>query len=217
MSESINESLEAIESGDASAQDVIEDLGILNEEELSDSEDAFVQLIGAMAGSIAELQENVFSKPEIEVSLTKEAEAFIEDGKVESFLPEKQYDTDAGADIRACIPSELQIYGEEWATINTGIKLQIPDGYEVQVRPRSGLAYKNGISVLNTPGTIDSDYTGEIKVILVNHSFTDYIVSPGDRIAQLVVSRTEPVQFSAADTIEDTSRGDDGFGSTGVE
>ena len=92
---------------------------------------------------------------------------------------------------------------------------EIPDGYEIQVRPRSGLAAKNGITVLNSPGTIDSDYTGEIKVILINLSNEKFVVNPGDRIAQMVVARYERVEWNEVATLDETERGEGGFGHTG--
>ena len=96
------------------------------------------------------------------------------------------------------------------------IRMEIPSGYEIQVRPRSGLALKYGITVLNTPGTIDSDYRGEVGIVLINHSDRDFVVNDGDRIAQLVLAKVELALFTTAETLGSTTRGSGGFGSTGV-
>lgn len=101
------------------------------------------------------------------------------------------------------------------ALIPTGLHIPLPEGYEAQVRPRSGLALKYGITVLNTPGTIDGDYTGDIGVILINHGTEDFIVNQGDRIAQLVIIKYEQVEFNIVDILEETERGEGGFGHTG--
>ena len=101
--------------------------------------------------------------------------------------------------------------------IPTGLHIELPDGYEAQVRPRSGLAAKNGVTVLNAPGTIDADYRGEIKVILINHSATPFTVHSGDRIAQMIVARYEKVSWVSADSLSDTARGEGGFGHTGIK
>lgn len=120
-------------------------------------------------------------------------------------------------DISAFLESgELVIPAGEYRTVPTGVYLEIPDGFEVQVRSRSGLAFKNGIMVLNSPGTIDSDYRGEVKICLMNHSKVDYTVRNGDRIAQLVLSRFEKAVFSFKNELSSTERGIGGFGSTGV-
>ena len=102
-----------------------------------------------------------------------------------------------------------------YSIIPCGFSIEIPLGYEGQVRPRSGMAAKMGITVLNAPGTIDSDYRGEVKVILINHGFSDRIIDAGDRIAQLVISPVQPVAMVEVDTLDETARGDGGFGSTG--
>ena len=122
----------------------------------------------------------------------------------------------AGADVSAASDCPVAIAPGEWKLIPTGLSVEIPEGYEIQVRPRSGLAAKYGVTVLNAPGTIDSDYRGEISVILINHGSQDFIVNPGDRIAQLVVSRVERAEFTCTGGISRTERGDGGFGSTGV-
>lgn len=123
----------------------------------------------------------------------------------------------AGADIRAFLPDgPITLLPGEFRMIPTGIRLEIPLGYEVQVRPRSGLAAKHGITVLNSPGTIDSDYRGEVKVILINHGKEKFIINSGDRIAQLVAARVEQALFQLSDELNDSERGEGGFGSTGV-
>ena len=122
----------------------------------------------------------------------------------------------AGADVKACLEHPIEIKSQEIKLIPTGIFLEIPEGYEVQVRPRSGLALKSGITVLNTPGTIDSDYRGELKVILINHSKNSFIVENGMRIAQIVVQPTIRAEFELQEEIQETARGSQGFGHTGV-
>ncbi len=122
----------------------------------------------------------------------------------------------AGADVKACIVNDVWILPGESALIPTGIKVAIPSGYEIQVRPRSGLALKNQITVLNTPGTIDADYRGEIGVILINHGKESFQVVRGMRIAQVVLARVPRARFvSAAETLNTTARGSGGFGHTG--
>lgn len=122
----------------------------------------------------------------------------------------------AGADLCAKISQPLTIKAGKFAMVPTGLYFEIPEGYEVQVRPRSGLAAKNGVTVLNTPGTIDSDYRGEIKVILVNLSETDFVINNGDRIAQMIVAPVTQAEFIVSDKLSETERGTGGFGSTGV-
>ena len=133
------------------------------------------------------------------------------------YMPSYAHDGDAGADIRASLAEPMTIEPHTWNAVPTGLFANIPYGYENQIRPRSGLAFKNGITVLNTPGTIDCNYRGEIKVILINHSDTDFIVEDGDRIAQMVVAPVTRAEFGGADVIEETVRGEGGFGSTGVK
>lgn len=131
-------------------------------------------------------------------------------------IPEYKTEGSAGVDLQAYISdTPLFILPGERKLINTGIKLAIPKGYEGQIRSRSGLALKHGIKVLNSPGTIDSDYTGEIGVILQNTSKAPFEVVDGDRIAQLVFSKVESVTFEEVNSLEATSRGEGGFGSTG--
>ncbi len=132
-------------------------------------------------------------------------------------LPEYGSLEAAGADLHASLPSDIILKkGGGRALIPTGIILEIPSGYEGQVRPRSGLAIKHGITVLNTPGTIDSDYRGEVKVILINMGDEDVIISHHDRIAQLVIAPVQRIQFIPTDYTSMTHRGSSGFGSTGV-
>ena len=121
----------------------------------------------------------------------------------------------AGMDLRAAIDAEVALEPGERAAIPTGIAIALPHGYECQVRPRSGLALKNGVTVLNTPGTIDEDYRGEISVILVNHGRDAFVVERGARIAQAVFARYERVRLDPADSLESSERGAGGFGSTG--
>lgn len=131
-------------------------------------------------------------------------------------LPEYATEEAAGADVRAHLAEPLMIAPGKSAMVPTGIKCAIPSGYEIQVRPRSGLAYKHQITVLNTPGTIDSDYRGEIKIILINHGNDTFIVEPGMRIAQLVVAPVMKGCFIRATELVGSARGGNGIGSTGV-
>lgn len=122
----------------------------------------------------------------------------------------------SGADVRALIEGDIVMQPGQYLAIPTGLYLDIPEGYEVQVRPRSGLALKEGVTVLNTPGTVDHDYRGELKVILVNFSSKPFVISNGMRIAQLVVSPVLQAEFHEADAVSATTRGANGFGSTGL-
>ncbi|MBO8465804.1 MAG: dUTP diphosphatase [Bacteroidetes bacterium] len=131
-------------------------------------------------------------------------------------LPAYATGSSAGMDLRADIAEPLEIKPLQRAMVPTGIFIALPEGTEAQVRPRSGLAAKYGVTVLNSPGTIDADYRGEVKVILVNLSDTVFIVNPGDRIAQMVIARYEKVEWEACDSLDGTSRGEGGFGSTGM-
>jgi len=130
-------------------------------------------------------------------------------------LPAYATELSAGMDLRASLDAPLTLGPLERALVPTGLYIALPPGFEAQVRPRSGLAAKHGITVLNTPGTIDADYRGEIKVILVNLSQTPFEIVPGERIAQMVVARHERVEWTEVDTLDETSRGAGGFGSTG--
>ncbi len=131
-------------------------------------------------------------------------------------LPLYETEGSAGADIRAHLSSPVTIGKGEHVLIPTGLFPEIPEGYEIQVRPRSGLSVRNGITVLNTPGTVDSDYRGEIKVNLVNLGQEDFTVNDGDRIAQIVVMPVIRAFFSEKKSLGTTKRGEGGFGSTGV-
>ena len=133
-----------------------------------------------------------------------------------AFLPEYKTSGSAGADIRAFLSSDLIIKPGEKNIIPTGLFFEIPTGFEIQVRPRSGLAFKSGVTVLNSPGTIDSDYRGELCVILANFSSESFVVHNGDRIAQMVLAPVLQADFEIASTISETERGNGGFGSTGV-
>ncbi|KAA0258070.1 dUTP diphosphatase [Deferribacter autotrophicus] len=130
-------------------------------------------------------------------------------------VPEYKSSGSSGMDLRSRV--DVVIPSGKFKLIPTGVYVELPDGYEAQVRPRSGLALKHGITVLNTPGTIDSDYRGEIKVILVNFGNDDFQVKRGDRIAQLVVAEVIRAEVEIVDEITETERGDGGFGSTGVD
>ncbi|CRX37625.1 dUTP diphosphatase [Estrella lausannensis] len=122
----------------------------------------------------------------------------------------------SGADVRAAIEGELTMQPGQYLAVPTGLYMDIPEGYEVQVRPRSGLALKEGVTVLNTPGTVDHDYRGELKVILINFSNKPFVITPGMRIAQLVVAPVLQAEFEEADAVSATARGANGFGSTGL-
>lgn len=134
-----------------------------------------------------------------------------------SAFPSPAYATEmsAGMDLKANITEAVLLEPLQRAMIPTGIYLALPEGTEAQVRPRSGLAAKFGISVLNAPGTIDADYRGEVKVILVNLSNEPFTVNPGERIAQLVLARYERIEWDEVETLDETCRGEGGFGSTG--
>lgn len=132
-------------------------------------------------------------------------------------LPEYETEQSAGMDIRANISEPITLKPLERALIKTGLFIALEKGVEAQVRPRSGLSYKNGITVLNSPGTIDADYRGEIGVILVNLSNDDFIVEDGERIAQLVIARHEQGKWDEVSVLNNTERGAGGFGSTGVK
>jgi dUTP pyrophosphatase len=135
--------------------------------------------------------------------------------KSNNALPSYETSASAGLDIRAFIEEKLTLSPGERKLIKTGLFLEIPEGYEAQVRPRSGLALKNGITVLNSPGTIDADYRGEIGVILINHSSENFEINSGDRIAQLVFAKVEQAVWFETESLNETERGHGGFGSTG--
>lgn len=131
-------------------------------------------------------------------------------------LPEYKTIGSAGVDLVANVEGEISLWHEERVTIPTGLCVELPVGYELQIRPRSGLAAKYGITVLNAPGTIDSDYRGEIGVILFNTSREPFVIKPGDRIAQAVLSKYEKIDWEEAESLDDTDRGEGGFGHTGI-
>jgi dUTP pyrophosphatase len=130
-------------------------------------------------------------------------------------LPKYSTEFSAGMDLRANIDNEIHLMPLERALVPTGLFIELPKGYEAQIRPRSGLALKNGISVLNTPGTIDSDYRGEIGIILVNLSNEGFTIRDGDRICQMIISRHEHIQWDEVNHLNDSERGSGGFGHTG--
>ncbi len=130
-------------------------------------------------------------------------------------IPEYKTAGAAGADVCALVGSPVELNPGDRALIGTGLFFAIPDGYEIQVRPRSGLAAKNGVTVLNTPGTIDSDYRGELKVILINLGKEKFTVNSGDRIAQIIVAPVTRGRFAVVEELDQTERGSGGFGSTG--
>ena len=131
-------------------------------------------------------------------------------------IPNYGTEAAAGVDLRAFIEQDILIKPMQRILVKTGLFMEIPVGYEAQVRPRSGLAIKKGITVLNSPGTIDADYRGEIMVILINLSNEDFIVKTGDRIAQMVIASHEQADWKLVESLDDTERGAGGFGSTGV-
>ena len=132
-------------------------------------------------------------------------------------LPSYATKASAGVDLKAVLDDPLELGPLERKIVPTGLKIALPEGYEAQVRPRSGLASKHGITVLNAPGTIDADYRGEIGVILVNLSNTAFTIHPGERIAQLVVAKFEQIDWLPTQQLSKTERGEGGFGSTGKE
>lgn len=130
-------------------------------------------------------------------------------------LPEYKSDGASGIDLMAFVKDSIKVKPQTSTLIPTGISLAFSNNYEIQIRPRSGLALRNNISVLNTPGTVDSDYRGEIKVIIYNHGNEDFIINNGDRIAQMVLSPVIKINFEETNNLPDTVRGQGGFGSTG--
>lgn len=131
-------------------------------------------------------------------------------------LPAYETVASAGMDLRANIEEAIKLKPMERKLIPTGLFIELPEGYEAQIRPRSGLAYKHGISILNSPGTIDADYRGEIKILLINFSDTDFLVKDGERIAQMIISRHEQVVWEQVEVLNETARGAGGYGHTGV-
>ena len=131
-------------------------------------------------------------------------------------LPEYATEGSSGLDLRAAVETEVTIPKGRVSLVATNLRVEIPLGYEIQIRPRSGLAAKNGIGVLNSPGTIDSDYRGEIKIILFNFGEEDFVIKRGDRIAQMVLSKVYKMEFTVSEELKDSSRGAGGFGHTGT-
>jgi dUTP pyrophosphatase len=132
-------------------------------------------------------------------------------------LPEYATLQSAGMDLRANISESVSLKSLCRELISTGIYIELPKGYEAQIRPRSGLAFKNGVTVLNSPGTIDADYRGEIKVLLTNLSPNEFIIEPGERIAQIIFSKHETISWQEVKELNDTTRGAGGFGHTGIK
>jgi dUTP pyrophosphatase len=131
-------------------------------------------------------------------------------------LPQYATSLSAGVDVRAFLDAPISLKPLQRTLIPTGLYMEIPAGYEAQVRPRSGLALKKGLTVLNSPGTIDADYRGEVGVILINQSDTDVVIEDGERIAQIVFARHEQASWAASETLNETTRGSGGFGHTGI-
>ena len=132
-------------------------------------------------------------------------------------LPAYATSQSAGMDLRANIDESIVLHPMERRLVPTGLHIALPQGFEAQIRPRSGLALKHGITVLNTPGTIDADYRGELMVLLINFSDTDFVINDGERIAQMGVARHEQIEFQLVDELDDTERGAGGYGHTGVK
>jgi len=130
-------------------------------------------------------------------------------------LPEYTTIASAGLDLRANVSESVMLEPGEWKLIPTGLQIELPMGYEAQVRPRSGLAYKHGITVLNSPGTVDADYRGDVGVLLINHSKSDFEIKSGERVAQLVIAKHEQAEWQLVEELGNTDRGAGGFGSTG--
>ncbi|MCT4598758.1 MAG: dUTP diphosphatase [Vallitalea sp.] len=137
-----------------------------------------------------------------------------EKGK-ELSLPKYMSKDAAGMDLYACLEEDVVLEKGKIKLIPTGLKIALPTGYEAQIRPRSGLALKHGISLVNTPGTIDADYRGEIKIIMINFGEEDFLIKHGDRIAQMVINKIEQVNLEVVEQLEETTRGSGGFGHTG--
>lgn len=131
-------------------------------------------------------------------------------------LPEYKTEGSAGCDLRAALTEPVTLKPGKRALIPTGLKMALPEGFEAQIRPRSGLAYRNGITMLNAPGTIDSDYRGEVKVLAINHGDEEFTIKHGDRIAQMVIAPIQQIEIQQVYELPKTKRGQGGFGSTGV-
>jgi len=130
-------------------------------------------------------------------------------------LPEHKTSGSAGVDLTAKLEASVMLQPGDFKLIKTGLFIAVPEGYEAQVRPRSGLAFKHGITVLNSPGTIDADYRGEVGVILINHGKEAFEINDGERIAQMVIAKHETIEWNLTDSLDSTTRGAGGFGSTG--
>jgi len=131
-------------------------------------------------------------------------------------LPAYMSEHAAGMDLYAAVNAQIVIPSGEWRLIPTGISVALPGGYEAQVRPRSGLALKQGVSILNTPGTVDADYRGEVGVILMNHGKEDLVIRRGDRVAQMIINKIERIMFEEVSELSETERNSGGFGHTGL-
>ena len=132
-------------------------------------------------------------------------------------LPHYATELSAGLDLRANLNAPVELKPLERTLVPTGLFIELPKGYEAQIRPRSGLAFKNGITVLNSPGTVDADYRGEVKVLLVNLSNTPFMINDGERVAQMVIAKHEQISWEPTDSLEETQRGAGGFGHTGTK
>ena len=132
-------------------------------------------------------------------------------------LPKYMSEHAAGMDLYAAVESQIIIPPGSWRLVPTGIVIALPEGFEAQVRPRSGLALKSGVSILNTPGTVDADYRGEVGVILMNHSKQDLLIKRGDRIAQMIINKIERIEFEEVKELPETGRNSGGFGHTGIQ
>lgn len=132
-------------------------------------------------------------------------------------MPEYATPFSAGMDLRASLSEPVTLAPLERKLVPTGIRIELPEGYECQIRPRSGLALRSGITILNTPGTIDADYRGEIGVIVINLSAEPFVINDGDRICQMVVTRYSQVQWESVDSLDKTQRGEGGFGHSGID
>jgi dUTP pyrophosphatase len=139
------------------------------------------------------------------------------DGNEDMALPSYETDGASGLDLRAAVDGELTLHPGEIRLVPTGLAISLPPGYEAQIRPRSGLALKHGVGMVNTPGTIDSDYRGEIGLVLINWGKSPFVIKRGDRIAQMVVTRVSRAQVLEVDRLETTERGEGGFGHSGVK
>jgi len=139
------------------------------------------------------------------------------EGKKDVALPSYETDGASGLDLRAAVDGELTLHPGEISLVPTGLAISLPPGYEAQIRPRSGLALKHGVGMVNTPGTIDSDYRGEIGLVLINWGKSPFVIKRGDRIAQMVVTRVSRAQVLEVDRLETTERGVGGFGHSGVK